>query len=348
LRILLSLAFIGALFVSGAINADTRIRAGNAFTDSTGAVWAPDSTFVTGGTLYTEGGTVSGTPDPTLYLSHRYGTLTYRIPAAGRVRVRLHFAEVYFTSAGQRVFVATIEGVAQTLDVFATAGGRNAYQLTAEPEVTDGELTIAFTPGAANNPMVSAIEVTQVDAPTEEPTAFRLPQPSCELMSLFELKIKFGSPGAIVVWCDEVYGMRRYYRTWTEQKTVATPSTTEWREVDKVVFTRVSTLQEHGVVSELTRRFAPKCYARTSGTATSVPVYAATDGWVRGAQRRTSTGALMTIASNAEVGCDARLLLSTRYCLAQGRRSSNGETIPLNSFALCTVQKAPGGGWEPP
>jgi hypothetical protein len=346
-RVLLALVLIGALFVSGAVNADVRIRAGNALTDSTGTVWSADSTYVTGGQLYTDSGLVSGTSDPALYLSHRYGSLTYRIPASGQVNVVLHFAEVYFTQAGQRVFTATVEGTPYTLDILALAGPRSAYRLALSVTVSDGELTVILAPGAANNPMVSAIEVTGVEAPSTP--SFSLALPPCQPWAAFEFKYRLGSPGAIVTWCDEPYGIRRYHLTWTDQnKGAQVSNTSEWRDAAKAVFTRVSTLKEHGVVSELSRRFAPKCYARTSGTATSVPVYGATSSWTRGPQRRDSKGLLMTLAPDQEVGCDARLLLSTRYCLAQGRPSTGGDAVPPESFALCAVRKAPQEGWESP
>jgi hypothetical protein len=162
MRWLVALALVACWLVSGAAYADVRIRAGSALTDSAGNAWASDSPYVNGGQLYTDSGLVSGTSDPALYLSHRYGSLTYRIPASGQVNVVLHFAEVYFTQAGQRVFAVTVEGQPYTLDILALAGPRSAYRLSVPVTVSDGELTIQLTTGVANNPMVSAIEVVQV------------------------------------------------------------------------------------------------------------------------------------------------------------------------------------------
>src|SRR5262249_14946059 len=58
------------------------------------------------------------------------GNMTYTFPnlvAGASYRVRLHFAEIYYTSAGIRVFNVFINGaqVLTNYDVFAATGGKN-------------------------------------------------------------------------------------------------------------------------------------------------------------------------------------------------------------------------------
>ena len=58
----------------------------------------------------------------------------------------LKFAEIYFSSAGMRVFDVLIEGtkVVSNLDVFAQVGQNTAYDVTVSVRVTDGTLNITF------------------------------------------------------------------------------------------------------------------------------------------------------------------------------------------------------------
>src|SRR5207244_11068451 len=60
---------------------------------------------------YSTTSSITGTNDPTLYKSSRYGSFNYSIPVSnGSYNLTLHFAELYFTSAGQRVFHVDING----------------------------------------------------------------------------------------------------------------------------------------------------------------------------------------------------------------------------------------------
>jgi glucan endo-1,3-alpha-glucosidase len=93
-------------------------------------------------------------------------SFSYVIPglqAGASYTVRLHFAELTWTSAGQRTFNVAINGtnVLSGFDVFAAAGGANkaiTEQFTATAS-SSGQITIAFTQGGADNPMVSGIEI---------------------------------------------------------------------------------------------------------------------------------------------------------------------------------------------
>ena len=65
-----------------------------------------------------------------VYDSERYGNFTYTIPnltPGASYAVRLHFAEIYWNAAGQRVFNVALNGspVLSNFDIFAAAGGKD-------------------------------------------------------------------------------------------------------------------------------------------------------------------------------------------------------------------------------
>jgi hypothetical protein len=142
------------------------------YTDSQGNKWVPDKDY-TGGTKFTaaSGTTVTGTPDPKLYLTQRYGAFSYSIPeAAGNYQVTLKFAEVAKTGVGTRVFSVQAEGsnVLTNLDVFAEVGEDVADDKTFTVPVTDGALSLNFVTGV-QNPMVEGIEVVPVGGGSPPP-----------------------------------------------------------------------------------------------------------------------------------------------------------------------------------
>jgi len=146
-----------------------RIKAGAAAAvkDSAGNTWLADTGFVDGETTERDAALkIDNTTTPELYRSEHYGmtSFTYKVPN-GKYTLKLHFAETYeeITAAGGRVFSFTVKGHApyQNFDVFAKAGGANkAYVETVrDVVVTDGQITITFTPSDANNPEINAIEI---------------------------------------------------------------------------------------------------------------------------------------------------------------------------------------------
>jgi len=88
--------------------------------------------FSSGGTSRTVTNTinVSGVTNAApqaVYQSERYGNVTYTLPslvAGASYTVRLHFAELFQTASGKRVFNVAINSttVLSNLDIFATAG----------------------------------------------------------------------------------------------------------------------------------------------------------------------------------------------------------------------------------
>jgi hypothetical protein len=128
-------------------------------------------TDFTGGTIYTVTTTMdlSAVTNPAplaVYQSERYGVFSYAIPGlapGGTYAVRLHFAEIYFSTAGERLFNVAINGTAvlSNFDIVATAGApnkANIQQFTAQADGT-GTITIEYLQGSANWPKSSGIEI---------------------------------------------------------------------------------------------------------------------------------------------------------------------------------------------
>ena len=86
--------------------------------------------------------------------------------------VVLHFAELYFTTAGSREFDVAINGTPiaalQNFDIFAAAGNaRFTAVVESIPNITavNGQIVIAFTRGAKDQPMFNGIEIVSAAAP---------------------------------------------------------------------------------------------------------------------------------------------------------------------------------------
>lgn len=130
-----------------------------------GSVWAADFGYTAGGS-YSTTSSIADTPDPTLYQSERYATfaqgdLHYSFPLdPGNYLVRLHFAEIYYTTTGKRVFGINLEGQTfyDSVDLVAEAGPFTAHIKDAILAVTDGTLNIEIE-RFVQNPKISAIEV---------------------------------------------------------------------------------------------------------------------------------------------------------------------------------------------
>jgi trimeric autotransporter adhesin len=125
---------------------------------------------VTGGGTDTSANTITTTgvanaAPMAVYQSERAGTFTYTIPgltSGAQYTVLLHFAEFYFTAAGQRLFNVAINGtqVLSNFDIYATAGANKAlveqFTVTAN---SSGQIVIAYTNGSADQPKSSGIEI---------------------------------------------------------------------------------------------------------------------------------------------------------------------------------------------
>jgi len=118
------------------------------------APFVADQLF-TGGTQFSTTSTVSMTgianaAPAAVYQTERYSNSTYTLgglTAGGAYTVRLHFAEIYWTTANSRLFNVTINGnqVLTNFDIFAAAGKNVAvvrdFAATANPS---GQIVIGF------------------------------------------------------------------------------------------------------------------------------------------------------------------------------------------------------------
>jgi hypothetical protein len=134
---------------SGAFTADNYFSGGNTYSTT----HAIDRSKVTN-------------PAPeAVYQSERYGNITYSFPnltPGTSYKMRLHFAEVYWTAAGSRVFNVAINGtkVLSNFDIYAAAGGQYVAivkEFTAKADAS-GNLTIAYQT-VVDNAKSSGIEV---------------------------------------------------------------------------------------------------------------------------------------------------------------------------------------------
>src|SRR6185437_4537162 len=171
--------------------------AGNVQINAGGAAATPfiaDTDF-SGGTTASTGNTIdtSGVSNPApqaVYQSNRYGNFTYTIPgltASGAYTVRLHFAEEYWTAAGQRTFNVSINStqVLTNFDIFATAGAeyKAVVQQFSATASSSGSITIQFAT-VKDNAQVNGIEVlasgssTPTPTPTATPTSIPTPTPT--------------------------------------------------------------------------------------------------------------------------------------------------------------------------
>lgn len=106
---------------------------------------------------------VTGTDDPTLYVSEHWGMTGFnqKLPN-GKYVVNLHFAETFqgIAAAGQRVFSFKVqEKEFKDFDIWQKAGGlRKAYVESVPVEIADGELKITFKQ-QVENPAIKAIEI---------------------------------------------------------------------------------------------------------------------------------------------------------------------------------------------
>jgi trimeric autotransporter adhesin len=190
-----------------------------------------------------------------VYQNGRVGVATYTIPGlapGAQYTVLLHFAETYFTTAGARQFNVAINGVTvlTNLDVYATVGIDAALVETFTATAnSSGQILIAFTDGAANQPLVMGIEVrgassactlqpssapTGLTALTSSPSIIGLnwtgvtPPPNCPVTyTLYGSTVSGFTPSASTVLASGLTNT-------TYSNTGLTPSTTYYYVVEAV------------------------------------------------------------------------------------------------------------------
>ncbi|MBE7500495.1 MAG: hypothetical protein HS113_09360 [Verrucomicrobiales bacterium] len=143
-----------------------RIKAGSSepVKDAEGNVWLADQGFAGGQTIARPDLQIANTTSPALYRAERYSMDSFSWPVPnGKYVVRLHFAETFegITGPGERVFSFNVQGKQfSDFDPWVKAGGfARAYVETVPVEVTDGRITVTFTP-KVENPQICAIEIT--------------------------------------------------------------------------------------------------------------------------------------------------------------------------------------------
>ncbi len=127
---------------------------------------AGGNTYSNSNTPVVTQGVANAAPAAVYQDEHEGGSFTYTIPgftAGSTHTVLLHFAELYFSQAGQRVFNVAINGkaVLTNFDIVATAGSNfkavvESFSTTAN---SSGQIVISFTSGTANQPLISGIQV---------------------------------------------------------------------------------------------------------------------------------------------------------------------------------------------
>jgi hypothetical protein len=134
--------------------------------------------YFKGGTTLSTAAAIAGTTDPALFQAQRVGNVTaglwsYTIPVPnGTYDVKLYFAEIQKTGAGQRKFNIDLPLTAANpdianLDIYAAAGGANtAYSVTIPGVATCGASQIRInTTAVIDYPAIAGIEVIPA-APT--------------------------------------------------------------------------------------------------------------------------------------------------------------------------------------
>ncbi|MGB8097166.1 MAG: malectin domain-containing carbohydrate-binding protein [Terracidiphilus sp.] len=129
-----------------------------------------------------------------VYQTQRDGTFTYTIPgltAGAQYTVLLHFAEIYFTAAGDREYNVAINGttVLTNFDQFAAAGGKDiavvkTFTTTAN---SSGQIVVSYTSGAANQPSAAGLEIrttSSCSAVPAAPTGLTATAPSSSVIGL--------------------------------------------------------------------------------------------------------------------------------------------------------------------
>jgi hypothetical protein len=159
---------VTATFNAGAPAGVLAVNAGGSATGS----FAADSFFSAGGTFSTTRAIDTSlipapVPPQAVFQTERFGDVTYTVAnlSAGRPHtVTLYFAEIFWTSSGQRTFDVIINGstVLSAFDIVAAAGGANkavarTFSTTAN---SSGQVVIQLARnGGVDNPKISGIAV---------------------------------------------------------------------------------------------------------------------------------------------------------------------------------------------
>ncbi|MGV3724212.1 MAG: malectin domain-containing carbohydrate-binding protein [Actinomycetota bacterium] len=148
---------------------------GPAYSSAAAGVWSAER-YASGGSSSLYGyRDIANTTDEGLYLRVRFGkSFRYDLPAQpGSYKLKLHFAECWFTAAGLRRFNVSVNGapVLANFDPVQAAGGGNRAIVQEVPiTLTGTTVSVAFQ-SLLNDAVVSAIELLPATGGTSPPAA---------------------------------------------------------------------------------------------------------------------------------------------------------------------------------
>jgi hypothetical protein len=160
-----------------------RINVGSntTYSDPNGNLWIADKYFGNKGKIFSScPRAIAGTVMDEIYCKERFFNskntpLPYRyvipVPRTATYSIRLHFAELYFTTAGRRIFSVWVNGqvVMNALDIQSEVGLATALIIPIQTRVTTGSVTIELVP-IVEHPKIAGIEVIEVGANPNLPT----------------------------------------------------------------------------------------------------------------------------------------------------------------------------------
>jgi non-lysosomal glucosylceramidase len=172
------------------IRIDCGLGGTTGYIDNLGRTWSPDQAYTTGGFGYvgtnTQAATItnaiSGTKNPTIYQTERYGNpveYKFTVPTNGTYTVNLRFVEQYWTASNDRIFSVMINGVTviTNLDIYAEVGQYAAYNRSFVVPVTNQLIDILEVP-TKDNAEVTGIEIVNDNiqcTPTTTPSSTMTP-----------------------------------------------------------------------------------------------------------------------------------------------------------------------------
>lgn len=178
--LLFSYTFIGSVSVTANVVL-YRVNAGrdSSYTDTSGNFWDADTNYISSNTTNSVSSStpIAGAADPTIYRTERNGaSSTQQLRYVFAVNsqpddeflIRLHFADLFSTSQGQRLFTVWVNErlfpALTDIDVVKQAGG-SRKALVKEVVVKGSDVfkyvNLKFAP-KINNPIINAIEVIKI------------------------------------------------------------------------------------------------------------------------------------------------------------------------------------------
>jgi hypothetical protein len=173
---------------------------GDAYMDSKGQLWQADTGF-TGGAVYAQAQTITGTSDPALFQDVRMkeftGSFSYSFPVPnGQYTANLYFAESWVNSPGRQFNIVANGVVALNhFDIFAKVGSRVADIESIPVTVTNGSLTIEMDDVNGSTGFIDALEIVSATLPPPVPQPMAPIQvKACERSNGFVAPCTFDNP----------------------------------------------------------------------------------------------------------------------------------------------------------